>query len=143
MHTSRLKHCTLSHPLYITHRHLPTHTHMHARMHITYVAFHEVTWCMVYTERAETVAVLCATNHASAVSTPLRWIFKTAPGIEKLVSRVKLHASAVSLFESGEQRCVKAINNIRCVRLCLFSALSPMLGALEIPIITITSIFGR
>ena len=62
--------------------------------------------------------------------------------IEKLVSRVKLHASAVSLLESGEQRCVKAINNIRCVRLCLFSALSPMVGALEIAIITITSVLA-
>jgi len=34
--------------------------------------------CMVYTERAETVAVSCGTSHASAVSTPLRWIFKNA-----------------------------------------------------------------
>ena len=28
----------------------------------------------VYTERVETAAVLCGTSHASAVSTPLRWI---------------------------------------------------------------------
>ena len=34
--------------------------------------------CMVYTERAETAAVSCGTSHASAVSTPLRWIFKNA-----------------------------------------------------------------
>ena len=34
--------------------------------------------CMVYTERAETAAVSCGTTHASAVSTPLRWIFKNA-----------------------------------------------------------------
>jgi len=26
-----------------------------------YVALHEVTWCMVYTERAETAAVSCGT----------------------------------------------------------------------------------
>ena len=32
--------------------------------------------CMVYTERAEMAAVSCGTSHASAVSTPLRWIFK-------------------------------------------------------------------
>ena len=31
----------------------------------------------VYTERAETAAVSCDTSHASAVSTPLRWILKT------------------------------------------------------------------
>ena len=31
---------------------------------------------MVYTERAEMAAVSCGTSHASAVSTPLRWIFK-------------------------------------------------------------------
>ena len=34
--------------------------------------------CMVYTERAEMVAVSCGPNHASAVNTPLRWIFKCA-----------------------------------------------------------------
>ena len=33
--------------------------------------------CMVYTERAETVAVSCGTSHVSAVSTPLR-ILKNA-----------------------------------------------------------------
>ena len=30
---------------------------------------------MVYTQRAEMAAVSCGTSHASAVSTPLRWIF--------------------------------------------------------------------
>ena len=34
--------------------------------------------CMVYTERAKMAAVSCGTSHASAVSTPLRWIFKNA-----------------------------------------------------------------
>ena len=33
---------------------------------------------MVYTERAEMAAVPCGTSLASAVSTPLQWIFKTA-----------------------------------------------------------------
>ena len=55
--------------------------------------------CMVYTERAETTAVLCGTSHASAVSTPLRWIFKKR-AIKKLVT----HASAVSLLESEQRR---------------------------------------
>ena len=30
--------------------------------------------CLVYTEHARTAAVSCGTSHASAVSTPLRWI---------------------------------------------------------------------
>ena len=34
--------------------------------------------CMVYTERAETAAVSRGTSHISAVSAPLRWIFKNA-----------------------------------------------------------------
>ena len=64
---------------------------------------------MVYTERAETAAVSCGTSHVSAVSTPLRWIFKKR-AIKKLVTRVESHASALSLLENGEQRCIKAIN---------------------------------
>ena len=42
--------------------------------------------CMVYTERAEMAAVSCGTSYASAVSTPLRWIFKKAR-YKKLVTR--------------------------------------------------------
>ena len=74
---------------------------------------------MVYTERAEMAAVSCGTSHARAVSTPLRWIhaiksdkklaIKTRE--KKLVTHVDSHASAVSLFENGEQRYIKAINN--------------------------------
>jgi len=30
---------------------------------------------------------------------------------KKLVSHAESHASALSLLESGEQRCIKAINN--------------------------------
>ena len=56
--------------------------------------------CMVYTERAEMAAVSCGTSHASAVSTPLRWILETR--YENLVTHVESHASAVSLLESGE-----------------------------------------
>jgi len=54
----------------------------------------------VYTERAEMAADSCGTSHASAVSTPLRWIFKTR--YKKLFTHVESHASAVSLLESGE-----------------------------------------
>ena len=39
---------------------------------------HMVHGCMVYTERAQMAAVSCGTSLASAVSTPLRWIFKNA-----------------------------------------------------------------
>ena len=35
--------------------------------------------CMAYTECAKTAKVSCGTSHVSAVSTPLRWIFKNAP----------------------------------------------------------------
>ena len=31
--------------------------------------------CMIYTDRAEMAAVSRGTSHASAVSTPIRWIF--------------------------------------------------------------------
>ena len=77
--------------------------------------------CMVYTERAEMAVVSFGTSHASAVSTPRRWIFKTALEKErekkkkkkekKLFTLVESHACAVSLLESGEQRYIKAINN--------------------------------
>ena len=63
---------------------------------------------MVYTERAETAADSCGISHASAVSTPLRWILKNALS-NKLFTHVESHASALSLLESGEQRYIKAI----------------------------------
>ena len=65
---------------------------------------------MVYTERAETAAISRGTSHASAVSTPLQWIFKNMR-YKKLFTHVESHASATSLLESGEQRYIKAINN--------------------------------
>ena len=58
----------------------------------------------------EMAAVSCGTSHASAVSTPLRWIFKKR-AIKKLFTHVESHASAVNLLNSGEQRYIKAINN--------------------------------
>jgi len=49
-------------------------------MHPAYVDLIEVTWCTVVwctgTERAEMAAVSRGTGHVSALSTPLRWIFK-------------------------------------------------------------------
>ena len=55
----------------------------------------------------------CGTSHASAVSTPLRWIFGgySKTRYKKLFTHVEWHASAVSLLKSGEQRYIKAINN--------------------------------
>ena len=46
----------------------------------------------------------CDTSHASAVSTPLRWIFKNKNKctIKKLFTHVESHVSAVSLLKSGE-----------------------------------------
>ena len=48
------------------------------RMHLTYVALHKVTWCMVHRTCAETASVSRGTSHVSVVSTPLWWIFKNA-----------------------------------------------------------------
>ena len=57
-------------------------------------------------------AVSCGTSHASAVSTPLRWIYFFLNALlKKLFTHVESHASAVSLLESGEYRYIKAINN--------------------------------
>ena len=56
---------------------------------------------MVYTERAEMAAVLCGTSHASAVDTPLWWIFQKTY-YKKLVIHVESCASTVSLLESGK-----------------------------------------
>jgi len=59
--------------------------------------------CMVYTERADMAAVSCGTSHASAVSTPFRWIFKkTKTHYKKLFAHVESHAIAVSLVKSRE-----------------------------------------
>ena len=67
------------------------------------MALHEVTWLYgVHRTCAETAAVSGGTSHASAVSKPLRWIFKML--YKKLVTHVDSQASAVSLQKSGEQR---------------------------------------
>ena len=56
---------------------------------------------MVYTEHAEMAAVSCGSSHASAVSTPLRCIFKKTR-YKKLFTDVESHASSVGLLEGGE-----------------------------------------
>ena len=56
-----------------------------------------VVWC------AEMAAVSCGTSHSSAVSTPLRWIFKSRGRHEKLFTHVELQASTVSLLYKGDQ----------------------------------------
>ena len=67
------------------------------------MALHEVTWLYgVHRTCAEMAAVSGGTSHASALSKPLRWIFKML--YKKLVTRVDSHASAVSPQKSGEQR---------------------------------------
>ena len=53
---------------------------------------------------AETAAVSCGTSHASAVSTPLWWIFKKRA--IKLVTHVEPHASAVSLLKRAENSAI-------------------------------------
>ena len=59
---------------------------------------------MVYTDLAEMAAVSCGTSHASAVSTPLRWILKKLA--IKLVTHVEPHASAVSLLKRAENSAI-------------------------------------
>ena len=74
---------------------------------VTYVAVHEVTWSMVVWcthDFAETAAVSCGTSHASAVSTPLRWIFKKRA--IKLVTHVEPHASAVNRLKRAENSAI-------------------------------------
>ena len=59
---------------------------------------------------AETAAVSCGSSLASAVSTPLRWIFnnnkKPKKRAIKLVTHVEPHASAVSLLKRAENSAI-------------------------------------
>ena len=88
---------------------------------------------MVYSERAEMAAVSCGTSH---VTVKQRCNYTTSVDIkkenkktrhEKLVTDVKLHASSVSLLESGYQRYIKVINdnnNVKQHSTCSVSELS-------------------
>ena len=60
---------------------------------------------MVYTEMEEMEAVSCGASHASAVSTPLRWIF-FLKGAIKLVTHVEPHANVVSLLKRAENSAI-------------------------------------
>ena len=54
---------------------------------------------------AEMAAVSCGTSHASAVSTPLRWIFNKNKMCFK-ASHVEPHASAVNLLKRAENSAI-------------------------------------
>ena len=61
----------------------------------------------VHRTSAEMAAVSCGTRHAIAVSTPLRWIFKTKQKCAtKLVTHVEPHARAVSLLKRAENSAI-------------------------------------
>ena len=60
-----------------------------------------VVWC-TQNLRRDGCSWACGTSHASAVSTPPRWIFKKRATKKQLVSRVESHASAVSLLKRAE-----------------------------------------
>ena len=72
--------------------------------------------CMVYTERAEMAAVSCDTGHASAVSTPLRWMLekkeKKKTRYKNLVTHAESHAERsesarerrIALYKSDQQQ---------------------------------------
>ena len=74
--------------------------------------------CMVYTERAVTAAVSCGTNHASAVSTPLRWIFKREREYTLTCSRRNKHTFVyvskhiVNLTPPPPRRFIRYTNRI-------------------------------
>ena len=59
---------------------------------------------------AETAAVSCGTSHASAVSTPLQWIF-FFKHYKKPVMHVEPHASTVSLLKRAENSAIYVIIN--------------------------------
>ena len=60
----------------------------------------------VHRTSTETAAVSCGTSHASAVCTPLWWIFKEKKHYKKLVTHVEPQASAVSLLKRAENSAI-------------------------------------
>ena len=64
---------------------------------------------------AETAAVSCGTSHASAVNTPLQWIFKKTR-YKKLVTHVESHASVVSLLERAENSAILKQSSSKATR---------------------------
>jgi len=85
-------------------------------MHPTYEALREVNdivhGCMMYTERAETAAVLRGTSRVTAKQhcQYTTWVdIHNAPEKASHSFRIACDKSAVSLLESGEQHHIKAI----------------------------------
>ena len=82
-------------------------------MHLTYVALHEVRWCVVVLRRDVSSFMWhqpcqrCNWVHHFGGYLKTRY--------KKLFTHVKSHASAMSLLESGEQRYIKAITIINPV----------------------------
>ena len=66
--------------------------------------WHGAWLCGVHRTCTEMAADSCGTSHASAVSTPLQWIFKKRA--IKLVTHVEPHASAVSLLKRAENSAI-------------------------------------
>ena len=66
-----------------------------------YMKWHGAWLYGVHRTCTETAAVSCGTSHASAVSTPLRWIFKNA-----LWKAIHSCASAVSLLKRAESSAI-------------------------------------
>ena len=72
--------------------------------------------CMVYTERAEMAAVSCGISHASAVSTPFRWIFKKEKKKKKEKEKEKrkkkkaIHSCRITC-ERSESQCSRVENS--------------------------------
>ena len=60
----------------------------------------------VHSTCAKTASVSCGTSHASAVSTPLRRIFKKRAIKKKPVTHAEPHASAVSLLKRAENSAI-------------------------------------
>ena len=58
---------------------------------------------MVYTERAEMAAVSCGTSHASAVSTPFRWIFKKKKQKKNALYKI-IHSCRITCERSESAR---------------------------------------
>ena len=81
-------------------------------MHPTYVALHEVTWCMVVW-RTQNVP-RCQQFHVVPAMSAL-WVHHfggySKTSHKKLFTHAESQVSAMSLLEGGEQRHIKAINN--------------------------------
>ena len=81
-------------------------------MHLTYVALHEVTWCM-FVWRAQNTLRRQQFHVAPAMPALYVHHFSGYQKMrsEKILIHVESHASAVSLLKSGEQHYIKAISN--------------------------------